>query len=677
MTKIQWEKKYIGPLSGSMASARLLRILLPLVILTIFIQGFLDETITRVLNINEVLFTAFLSLTVVIIMCIVIIYLSRIIFQKTEKVEIERKRTEEKNLQLASIIESSDDAIIGKTLDGIVTSWNNGAEKMYGYTKEQAINQPISMIIPVDHQDEMVQILEKIRSNQHFDHYETKRRRKDGTQINVSVSISPIYNAEGALTGASTIARDITRNKRAEEELRKLSAAVEQSPASIVITDTSGAIEYVNSKFVQVTGYSLEEAIGKNPRILKSGEKPVEEYKQLWDLLTSGNEWRGEFHNKKKNGELYWESAVLSPIRDERGRITHFLGVKEDITEQKQTEQALQYEQTLLRTLIDNIPDSIYSKDISCRKTIANASDLKNMRVQSEAEVIGKDDFAFYPKELAQEFFNDDQKVLTTGKSVINKEECIINEHGQKRWLLTNKLPLRDKSGTIIGLVGVGRDITERKRAEELLCESEENFRAIFENNSSAMAIIEPDTTISMVNDAYCQMSGYTRQEVIGMSWTRQIPPEDLERLKGYNRQRLNNPQEAPDKYEFKFFKKGGEIRYGIMSVSLMQQSQKIITSFTDITERKYAEEERENLIMELQEALTEVKTLTGLIPICASCKKIRDDNGYWQQVESYIQKHSEAHFTHGLCPDCMDKYFPDIATPDQKSSKKLNRTDS
>jgi PAS domain S-box-containing protein len=677
MTKIQWEKKYIGPLSGSMASARLLRILLPLVILTIFIQGFLDETITRVLNINEVLFTAFLSLTVVIIMCIVIIYLSRIIFQKTEKVEIERKRTEEKNLQLASIIESSDDAIIGKTLDGIVTSWNNGAEKMYGYTKEQAINQPISMIIPVDHQDEMVQILEKIRSNQHFDHYETKRRRKDGTQINVSVSISPIYNAEGALTGASTIARDITRNKRAEEELRKLSAAVEQSPASIVITDTSGAIEYVNSKFVQVTGYSLEEAIGKNPRILKSGEKPVEEYKQLWDLLTSGNEWRGEFHNKKKNGELYWESAVLSPIRDERGRITHFLGVKEDITEQKQTEQALQYEQTLLRTLIDNIPDSIYSKDISCRKTIANASDLKNMRVQSEAEVIGKDDFAFYPKELAQEFFNDDQKVLTTGKSVINKEECIINEHGQKRWLLTDKLPLRDKSGTIIGLVGVGRDITERKRAEELLCESEENFRAIFENNSSAMAIIEPDTTISMVNDAYCQMSGYTRQEVIGMSWTRQIPPEDLERLKGYNRQRLNNPQEAPDKYEFKFFKKGGEIRYGIMSVSLMQQSQKIITSFTDITERKYAEEERENLIMELQEALTEVKTLTGLIPICASCKKIRDDNGYWQQVESYIQKHSEAHFTHGLCPDCMDKYFPDIATPDQKSSKKLNRTDS
>jgi PAS domain S-box-containing protein len=116
-----------------------------------------------------------------------------------------------------------------------------------------------------------------------------------------------------------------------------------------------------------VTGYSLEEAIGKNPRILKSGEKPSEEYKQLWDILTSGNEWKGEFHNKKKNGELYWEYAVISPIRDEHGMITHFLAVKEDITDRKQTEQALQYERTLLRTLIDNIPDTIYSKDISSR----------------------------------------------------------------------------------------------------------------------------------------------------------------------------------------------------------------------------------------------------------------------------------------------------------------------
>ena len=279
----------------------------------------------------------------------------------------------------------------------------------------------------------------------------------------------------------------ISKRKHAEAELRKLSRAVEQSPASIVITDLSGAIEYVNPKFIQLTGFSLEEAMGQNPRILKSGEKPPEEYKQLWNQITSGKEWKGEFHNKKKNGELYWESAVISPIRDEHGTITHFLAVKEDITEQRQTALSLQYERTLLRTLIDNIPDTIYSKDINCRKTLANPADLKNMGAQSEAEVIGKDDFAFYPHDQAQKFYDDDQRVITTGESVINEEECIRDKDGKERWLLTNKLPLRDKHGAIIGLAGVGRDITERKKSEDALRASEAQFRLIL--NSAAEAI--------------------------------------------------------------------------------------------------------------------------------------------------------------------------------------------
>jgi PAS domain S-box-containing protein len=969
MKTIQRKMDFFWPLFGSSNSARLLRVLLPLIVVAILIQGFLDETITQLLSINHALFTALLSLIFASITAIVIIQLSRIIFHRADKAEIERRGIEEKNLQLASIIESSDDAIIGKSLDGTILSWNSGAERMYGYTKEEALHQPISLIIPADYQEEMTKILEMIRGGQRIAHQETIRQKKDGKKIDVSISISPIYNSEGTLIGASTIARDmteqrraneknnlnevrlesllkisqhqteskqelldfalseaitltgskigyiyfydenkkeftlnswstevmkeckiieqqtiyqlektglwgeavrqkkpiivndfhavhplkkgypeghaplfkyltipvvsdkkivavvgvankeidyndtdvrqltllmdnvwqITERQRAENELRKLSRVVEQSPASIVITDTSGAIEYVNPKFVQLTGYSLEEAIGKNPRILKSGEKASEEYKQLWDLITTGSEWRGEFHNKKKNGELYWESAVISPISDARGVITHFLAVKEDITEQKQTEQALQYEKNLLRTLIDNIPDTIYSKDLSCRKTLANSADLKNMRVQSEAEIIGKDDFAFYSKEMAQDFYNDDQQVLMTGKSVINKEECIVDEHGEKRWLLTNKLPLRDKAGTIIGLAGVGRDITDRKRAEEAIrksekrfrnvwknstdgmriidengtilevnqgfCrmmkkeshelvgqpyyvvyaplppeviqhdlallkkrmhsattpnhqefsinlwdgserwfeathsldledqslavfsifrditdrkqaeekihESEEKFRAIFEQNSSAIAIIEPDTTISMVNDAYCQISGYTKQEVVGMSWTSQIPPDDLERLKEYNRRRLINPQDAPENYEFKFYHKNGEVRYGLISVSFIPTAKKIITSFVDITDRRNAEMDREKLINELKSALSEVKTLSGLLPICSSCKKIRDDNGYWQQVEGYIQKHSDAKFTHGICPECTIKYFPEYAIDKQKGFEK------
>jgi PAS domain S-box-containing protein len=152
--------------------------------------------------------------------------------------------------------------------------------------------------------------------------------------------------------GVGVITIDITERKQAENQLRKLSQAMEQSPASIVITNLDGTIEYVNPKFTQVTGYTLNEAKGQNPSVLKSGEQTDEYYKILWQTISSGNEWHGEFHNKKKNGELYWESASISPIINNEGIITHYLAVKEDITEKKKAEQELIFakEKVELRT---------------------------------------------------------------------------------------------------------------------------------------------------------------------------------------------------------------------------------------------------------------------------------------------------------------------------------------
>lgn len=123
--------------------------------------------------------------------------------------------------------------------------------------------------------------------------------------------------------------------------LRIFETAVEQSPASVVITDTNGYIQYVNPKFERLTGYSKSEVVGQNPRVLKSGEKSPDEYKEMWEQITSGREWHGEFHNKKKNGELYWEYASISPVLDEEHRVMYFLAVKEDITAQKELEFAL------------------------------------------------------------------------------------------------------------------------------------------------------------------------------------------------------------------------------------------------------------------------------------------------------------------------------------------------
>jgi polar amino acid transport system substrate-binding protein len=139
-------------------------------------------------------------------------------------------------------------------------------------------------------------------------------------------------------------------------ELRKLSQATENSPASVVVTDKNGTIEYVNPRFSEVTGYSAEEVIGRNPKVLKSGNLPESYYKELWDTILSGKVWRGEFNNIRKNGEEFWESASISPIMDEEGEITHFVAVKQDTTERKKMETALLAEHEQLQKILDTSP---------------------------------------------------------------------------------------------------------------------------------------------------------------------------------------------------------------------------------------------------------------------------------------------------------------------------------
>lgn len=163
--------------------------------------------------------------------------------------------------------------------------------------------------------------------------------RRDGHQLPVHASASRIELHGRPLL--LTVLRDVSERNRMDEQLRQLSRAVEQCPVSILITDPAGNLTYVNPKFTSLTGYTFAEAIGKNPRLLKSGETSPATYAELWQTITAGKEWHGEFHNRKKNGELYWESASISPIVDEAGRITHFLAVNEDITERKKLEAQL------------------------------------------------------------------------------------------------------------------------------------------------------------------------------------------------------------------------------------------------------------------------------------------------------------------------------------------------
>lgn len=158
---------------------------------------------------------------------------------------------------------------------------------------------------------------------------------------------SPVVDKNGVHYGRIWTFRDITERKRNEDALQQLSLAVEQSPVSVVITDPQGNISYVNRKFTECTGYTADEVIGRNPRMLNAGQCPPETYQKLWSTITRGKVWHGEFRNKKKNGEIFWEAATITPMTNPKGDITHFLAVKEDITERRALEGQLRHAQKL------------------------------------------------------------------------------------------------------------------------------------------------------------------------------------------------------------------------------------------------------------------------------------------------------------------------------------------
>lgn len=235
-----------------------------------------------------------------------------------------------------------------------------------------------------------------------------------------------------------------------------------------------------------------------------------------------------------------WHLTSKVPLKDSNGKVTSIITISRDITDRKHFEEALEQERTLLRTLIDNLPALIFFKDTEGRYILNNLPHLRVLGVRRQEDVLGKTAFDFNPPELAKHYHDDEMNVIQTGIGLFEREELALHrDTGEQRWHLTSKIPLKDSKGKVTGMVGISRDITERKRAEE----------------------------------------------------------------------------------------------------------------------------ERERLIKELQNALADVKTLSGLLPICANCKKIRDDKGYWTQVEAYIQERSQARFSHGVCPDCLKKLYPDISS--------------
>jgi PAS domain S-box-containing protein len=245
------------------------------------------------------------------------------------------------------VIDEMQDAMIVLDIEGRVTDMNPAAERLIGRDVAHAIDNLTAEALNAGPHVPWLSVIAKYKHTS-LSEVEDQRQTMDEMAIGegkdqrwYEIRILPLRNRRQRLIGRALIIRDITDRRKLDEQLRQLSRAVEASPVSIVITDVEGQIEYVNPKFTQVTGYTFAEALGQNPRILKTDQTPPEVHVELWETLTQGREWRGEFCNRKKNGEIYWEFASISPITDASGTITHYVGLKEDITARKQAEADL------------------------------------------------------------------------------------------------------------------------------------------------------------------------------------------------------------------------------------------------------------------------------------------------------------------------------------------------
>ena len=228
----------------------------------------------------------------------------------------ERKQGEIDSARFAAIINSSQDAIISKTLDGIITSWNVSAQRLFGYLEQEMIGKPMTRLFPIGCLDEEAGIVARIRAGEHTEHFETVRVKKDGAAIDVSVTISPIKDTSGEIIGVSTIVRDITMQRRIEEELRissknltDVKLALDQH-AIVAITDARGKITYINDKFCEISKYLREELIGQDHRIINSGYHPEAFIRELWETINSGRVWQ--------SGALRYRYRGADGIRHER-----------------------------------------------------------------------------------------------------------------------------------------------------------------------------------------------------------------------------------------------------------------------------------------------------------------------------------------------------------------------
>ena len=419
---------------------------------------------------------------------------------------------------LASIVESSDDAIFSKTLDGTITTWNKAAEQIYGYQAGEIIGQPVSLLMPRDRANEMVEILERIRKGERVDHYETTRRTKDGATIVISLTVSPIHDSAGRIVGASAIGRDITERERVQDQARYARSLIEASVDPLVTISPEGKITDVNEATIRVTGVARDELVGTDfsdyftePDEARAGYRQVFAQGLVTDYPLTIRHTGGALTDVLYNASVYKDAA---------GNVLGAFAAARDVTAQKRAER----ESAETRTFLDNILQSstkysIIGKDLSRRILSWNEGAHRNYGYTAE-EIIGRDSSLLHaPEDVASGAVD---RLFTTAYQDALAEGTFrrVRKDGSRFTASVVMTRRDDASGQPIGFLLISNDISEKIQADEQIRTALQYARSLIEASVDPLLTISPEGKITDVNEATIRVTGVARDELVGTDFS-------------------------------------------------------------------------------------------------------------------------------------------------------------
>jgi len=403
----------------------------------------------------------------------------------------ERTREEEVRARLAAVVESSDDAIVSKTLEGIITSWNRAAEGMFGYSAAEAVGQHITLIIPVERRAEEDDVLARLRRGEKVDHFETERVAKNGRRVMVSLTVSPVKDGAGRVIGASKVARDITERRKMEADLalraRELQLANERLRESEERLHLSQQVAHIGTfdwnieTGVNIWTPELEAIHGLAPGGFSNTQTAWQTLLHPDDreaalrcvelALRTGQPGEGEWRVVWPNGTVHWIAARFQAFKDEAGKPVRLTGVNVDITQRKQAEEKLRESELRFRRFMQQLPGLAWIKDRAGRYVYANDAVEKAFGIRL-TELLGRTDRQLFPPETAAQFEEHDQQALGS-EAGIQTIEALQHPDGTVHHSLVSKFPIAVREGEDALVCGVAVDITERKQYEDALADAD------------------------------------------------------------------------------------------------------------------------------------------------------------------------------------------------------------